>query len=150
MKSVKFLSLILMCATSSLALILPAIGVVSFPRQLIDPSASHTLQTTSLQPVNAIPQNGVAILPGGSWPPPGSNNTPGLPGPGGFPISAPAPNMDGFPPSLTTNSSSESGGQLPTTTVNKMGMGLWLVLLSTWLLALFVWGIAPSPTPNRR
>jgi hypothetical protein len=58
--------------------------------------------------------------------------------------------MDGFPPSLTTNSSSESGGQLPTTTVNKMGMGLWLVLLSTWLLALFVWGIAPSPTPNRR
>lgn len=128
MKSIKFLSLILMCATSSLALILPAFGVVSFPRQLTDRSAIQA--TGQTEPFS----NGL-ILPGQVI----------LPGQGSVAVSTPFPNSDGFPPSLETNALT------PKTSVNKMGMGLWLLLVSTWFLSLFVWTIAPVPGgPSKR
>lgn len=41
MKSMKFASLILLCATSLLALVLPALGVVSFPEQFISTNVEH-------------------------------------------------------------------------------------------------------------
>jgi hypothetical protein len=105
-----------MCATSSLALILPAFGVVSFPRQLTDHSAIQA--TGQTEPFS----NGLI-----------------LPGQGSVAVSTPFPNSDMFPPSL------ESNAPAPKSSVNKMGMGLWLLLVSTWFLSLFVWTIAPVP-----
>jgi hypothetical protein len=124
MKSIKFLSLILMCATSSLALILPAIGVVSFPRQLTDQSTQSAIQ--------AVGQT------------PGMENFSIPPGQPSFAVSAPYPNSEGMPPSLG------NAPLVPNTPVNKMGMGLWLLLVSTWFVSLFLWTIAPTPGPSKR
>jgi hypothetical protein len=122
MKSIKFFSLILMCATSSLALILPAIGIVSFPRQLTDHSTIQAMmgQTPSLEN-SSIPS-----------------------GQASFSVSAPYPNSEGMPPSLGNSP------MVPNNPVNKVGMGLWLLLVSTWFLSLFLWTIAPSPGPSKR
>jgi hypothetical protein len=113
-----------MCATSSLALILPAIGVVSFPRQLTDPSARSAIQ--------AVGQT------------PGMENYLAPSGQPSFAVSAPYLNSEGMPPSLG------NGPLVPNTPVNKMGMGLWLLLVSTWFVSLFLWTIAPSPGASKR
>jgi hypothetical protein len=121
MKSIKFFSLILMCATSCLALVLPAIGVVSFPRQLTDHSAFQSMDQS-----------------------PGLENSSILPGQPTFAVSASYPNSEGIPPSL--------GNSLlvPNAPVNKMGMGLWLLLVSTWFVSLFLWTVSPSPGVSKR
>lgn len=110
-----------MCATSSLALILPAIGVVSFPRQLTDQSVTQTIGQTQGMENISIP-----------------------PGQPSFAVSAPYPNSEGMPPSLG------NAPLVPATPVNKMGMGLWLLLVSTWFVSLFLWTIAPNPGPSKR
>jgi hypothetical protein len=121
MKSIKFFSLILMCATSSLALILPAIGVVSFPRQLTDHSTIQAMVQTPGLEKPSIPS-----------------------GQASFSVSAPYPNSEGMPPSLGNSP------MAPNNPVNKLGMGLWLLLVSTWFLSLFLWTIAPSPGTIKR
>jgi hypothetical protein len=121
MKSIKFLSLILMCATSSLALVLPAIGVVSFPRQLTDHSAFQSMDQAPRLESSSI-----------------------LPGQPSFAVSAPYPNSEGMPPSLGNSP------LVPNAAVNKMGMGLWLLLVSTWFVSLFLWTISPAPGASKR
>jgi len=136
MKSLKFLSLILMCATSSLGLLLPAVGVVKFPPPLANSAAEGAIPA-NLQAPSPNPATGIS--------PTYTAN--------GLPVSASA--NDAFlPPSLSGNStlpnptlpapdhlsffSPGAGGQ-------KLGTGLWLLLVPFWFLSLLLWTIAPNP-----
>lgn len=139
MQSIKFISLIVMCATSCLALLLPAVGVVPFPKQLSGIN-------TQLPPTNPSP-NGAFSNQNAS-----SNPMPGLP------ISA--PNVTGLPVSPTL-SSSNFGGLDPTqgtgTTISPstgieivskydtLGFGIWLLLVPIWIVSLVVWSVTPTP-----
>lgn len=149
MKSMKFASLILLCATSSLGLILPAIGVVSFPQQLIRQS---DLQQTSMTPGQAPITPGVWQPAQGSAPVPfaphGTSNQGGLPITTNLPAasSSSPPSLD--PQSLTqpTALSLNMQGDEP----NKIGTGLWLLLGPIWIASLIMWTIAPGPKTNKK
>lgn len=149
MKSMKFASLILLCATSSLALVLPALGVVSFPQQLIRQSdlqpTSMTAGPDPMQPGNWQPAQGSTSANFGSQ---------GIPGQGGLPIATtfpPAPASS--PPSLDPNGfaqPSHLAGNIPVDEPNKIGTGLWLLLGPIWIASLIMWTVAPGPKANKK
>lgn len=139
MQSIKFISLIVMCATSCLALLLPAVGVVPFPKQL---SGINTpLPPTNPSTIDAFGNQN-----------PTANTMPGLP------ISA--SNVAGLPVSPTLSSSNFAGGDaiqgtgnaIPPSTgieiVSKydtLGFGIWLLLVPIWIVSLVVWSVTPTP-----
>ncbi|AMV31212.1 hypothetical protein VN12_03775 [Pirellula sp. SH-Sr6A] len=150
MKSMKFASLILLCATSSLALILPALGVVSFPQQLI--KNSDLPSTMSPPGPDGVPPGGWQSAQGGlpiatSIP----NSSLGTPAPIAPPSLATQPRS---PPSLDPmahgHSTFEPNIVSDEKNPNKVGTGLWLLLGPVWLASLAMWTIAPGPKTGKK
>ena len=148
-KTMKFTGLILICATSCLALLLPAIGVVDFPDMSYagrtvaapagPPAAAQFLvnQSTGSQNQLLAAQNGNGWVPatfqqdllqGGNF---GGGST--LP-PSPFPAVEMSPTQT-KPQEIATNSPS----------TNKIRMGLWLLLGPVCLIGLAMWTFARNP-----
>ena len=146
----KFTGLILICATSCLALILPAIGVVQFPK-----SRDSQASTVSLPPTQAFPittQSGLGAAPTNqSW----SQTLP----PNGQPTSPFAATLPGSPNSqapITAQSPMDAAGQWNgapqgdgTSSTTKFGMGLWLLLAPVCLIGLAMWTFSPNPSGTK-
>ncbi|MFO0013108.1 MAG: hypothetical protein ACK553_10215 [Planctomycetota bacterium] len=126
----KFTGLILICAASSLALLLPALGVVKFPmvdsRQasagLVDPSMPQGLPVAA----TGLPVHANAGLP---------NAELGQPAAAG-PLSA------GPGPSSTGQGAFSLVG--PPWTKQKVGISAWLLLGPVLLLGLGLWTFGPN------
>lgn len=142
----KFTGLVLICATSCLALILPAIGVVHFPKaQLSATSDSISASSTASVPVTArIAPNPIPIsTPWTQATPqqeikPSLNGMPNSPFPGStFPPAA-------LPqPELTHRAPLAPDAAIPS---NKLGMGIWLLLAPVCLIGLAMWSFSPNPS----
>jgi hypothetical protein len=154
----KFTGLILICASSCLALILPAIGVVQFPK---------TTQTQPFiaQPLTALPPTFQTSAPFSA------TNSPGMPQ-SDFPSSSqwtqsspqrdflpnsPNPTTSPFPTPLPQQSEVQAQSlvdlNLPETsapTGQKFGMGVWLLLAPVCLIGLALWTFSPNPSGGRR
>ncbi|MFN7877772.1 MAG: hypothetical protein ACK5PB_20805 [Pirellula sp.] len=154
MQSIKFISLIIICATSCLALILPAVGVVPFPREL---SGAGSPAANSLPNGADVTGNGAlsaSQTPGsGPWGVEmGSQNhsggsVPGLPvsinGLGGFQSS---PTLAGTEqPTGADQSSLQAVVEHGISKYDSLGFGIWLLLVPIWLASLLVWSITPTP-----
>ena len=131
----KFTGLILICATSCLALILPAVGVVQFPKASEPLYADTRLASSQGWPVST--QSGMGSSPNNlSWTPsmpPGPTSHP--------PLTSQAPlvadrQFDDRVPQL--DGTANSGGTL--------GMGIWFMLVSVCLIGLAMWTFAPNPS----
>lgn len=162
MQSIKFMSLIVICATSCLALLLPAIGVVPFPSQL---SGVHSHASANPGGAGEF-ASGVAgqggSMPGADpWVNGGIN--PGLSQSGvgegtmsGLPVSTSVSQNFSSSPTLSGSESQLPGNYLNSAATGQMGaegalsrydtvgFGIWLLLVPIWLMALVVWSIAPS------
>jgi hypothetical protein len=145
-QNMKFAGLILICASSSLALLLPALGVVKFPLQS-NPSSSNASWTTSAQAsppgaaVSSDPQGILAgSLLGSNLPPPIGNLQSGS--------STPSTNLGAnTDPSSSMDPPSIGLGKIPFTQIasQKLGLGVWLSLGPVILLGLGIWTLAPAP-----
>ncbi len=145
----KFTGLILICASSCLALILPAIGAIQFPKLN---QTTHSTTATGEIPSSFpfVVQNIPALNPNNSpWVQatsqrdflPNSNNITNSP----FPAAI-------FPPGSPTQTSLAASVS-PATPVadaapngNKLGMGIWLLLAPVCLIGLAMWTFSPNPT----
>ena len=156
----KFMGLILMCAASSMALLLPAMGVVKFP--VLDETTLQSLvgeaqiQATEL----AVGQTGEQF--GGQL----SNTLGNTLGDAknrdpqtsaGMLVAA---QVSGQPsnPEATGSQSKTSGstkteylGKIPFTQIGsqRVGLGVWLLLLPTILLGLAMWTFGSSPKSSK-
>jgi len=145
----KFTGLVLICATSCLALILPAIGVVHFPKvQLSTASGSNTAGPTASVPVttriapNPIPNSTpwTQATPQQEFKP-SLNGIPDSPFPGSPLLPAALPQPDLAPPaSLGADAEIAS---------NKFGMGIWLLLAPVCLIGLAMWSFSPNPSVTK-
>jgi len=144
----KFAGLILICASSSLALLLPALGVVKFPLQS-NPSSSNASWTTSPQAspsppgavVSSEPQGTlVGSLLGSNLPLPPGNLQSGSSTPSTTLGANTDPRSSMDPPSIGL-------GKIPFTQIasQKLGLGVWLSLGPVMLLGLGIWTLAPAP-----
>ena len=139
----KFTGLILICASSCLALILPAFGVVHFPKSSFtakNPTGTAVSTNSGLPPASSFPnafQGGNTqsanlagsfseILPGASLP---SRESP-------------------FPPSLSGNSESQIASN-SNRTLSKFGMGVWLLLGPVCLIGLGMWSFSRNPSSSK-
>lgn len=171
----KFWGLILICASSSLSLLLPALGLVKFPMQphpvgdatsaqwpnvppnLNTPSDGRIPNALGAQPTgmsndprNAGPWagNGIAALPSPSGPAPRESPT--------LPVSAPllprALGPNGSPANVASDPPSLALGKLPFTQVptQKVGLGIWLLLGPLMLLGLAIWTLSPGPRATNK
>ena len=140
-KKMKFTGLILICASSCLALILPAIGVVQFSKS--QQSIPGTMATDLPRSVPIMTQN----IPGSA-----QYNMPANPQRDVLPYSpntnstqaSPFPSAAMPPPSITQT-------DLPPGIVvapigNKFAMGIWLLLGPVCLLGLVLWTLSPNPS----
>ena len=150
MKSMKFASLILLCATSSLALVLPALGVVSFPQQLI--KNSDLPSTTSVPGPEGGPTGGWQPAQGGLPIATGFANSSLPPSATTAPPSFPSQSL--VPPSLDPRALNDPTLQQNSVGVeehpSKVGTGLWLLLGPIWLASLCMWTIAPGPKTGKK
>ena len=144
----KFTGLILICASFSLALILPAIGVVQFPR--IVRSAPASTFPTSVS---------TSAVPIATSQPEHANGT------GWSPASRPLGNYESilpsspFPPSMQTQPTNESQrpsmqqiksmAQDDNPAASKLGMGIWLLLGPVSLFGLALWTFSPNPSGTK-
>lgn len=124
---IKFTGLILICAASALALLLPALGVVKFPMVpgtvapgTVVPGISQVTETNSALPPT-IPQS----LP------------PGL---------MTGTNLAGNPTAGTDPAGTGSGPFLfgPPWTKQKLGLNVWLLLGPVLVIGLAMWTFAPN------
>ncbi|MFN7730867.1 MAG: hypothetical protein ACK5OB_03135 [Pirellula sp.] len=149
----KFWGLILICASSALALLLPALGVVRFPM-----GVSSAMAT----PSSAAPTPPMGAAVGNAADPPSLTSGPQWP----------QSMMNGdasasLPPSLNTVALGNQGaaaeatgsvanpgptndarlGRIPFTHVNsqKVGLGVWVCLIPVMLVGLGMWTFSPSP-----
>ena len=150
LKTMKFTGLILICASSCLALILPAIGVVHFPKRVL-PQSSETQSSTFPTSTPVSTPNG-----GGS---PQSN----------FPNSTQwtqaSPQRDFLPNSINAiqspfpaqqSTAATPAAPMEPATLNlsdgsppesqKFGMGVWLLLAPVCLIGLAMWTFSPNPS----
>ena len=156
----KFTGLILICATSCLALILPAIGVVQFPKASEPLYADTSLASSQGLPVST--QSGMGSSPTTlPWTPsmqPSSQQAshfqastmpPSLMPPNFMP-----PGPVSHPP-LTSQAPLAAAGQFndgvaqldgPANSGGKLGMGIWVMLLPVCLIGLAMWTFAPNPS----
>jgi hypothetical protein len=154
MQSIKFISLIVICATSCLALILPAVGVVPFPKELsgVRSPGADALPSGAIineNGANAGAQNSSL----GTWGAEvaGQNlagvSVPGLPvsttGVGGYQSS---PTLAGSElPGEVDPSGLQPGVADGISKYDSLGFGIWLLLVPIWLASLAVWSITPTP-----
>jgi hypothetical protein len=143
----KFTGLILICASSSLALILPAFGVVQFPKVPVAakfPSGSAVSTNAGLTPASSFPnafQGGNAhgtILPESL----SESLSETLPGANLPPRESP------FPPSLFGSSESQVANN-SNRTFSKFGMGAWLLLGPACLVGLGMWSFSRNPSSSK-
>ncbi len=136
----KFTGLILICATSCLALILPAIGVVEFPnvqRLQAEPNSSGFLANAATESSNR------------AWNPAANSSDLGA-NPGYYPnASAPATNPTSSPFSPTVTVTPTLASQAAASSSNKLGMGMWLLLAPVCMLGLALWTFAPNPSGSK-
>jgi hypothetical protein len=154
-KNMKFTGLILICATSCLALILPAIGVVQFPK-----NPESTFGPSSLSPSQGFPvmaQTGLGTTPTNQ---PWTQelpfaSQPNSPFPGSvLPPSSRLPTNPTTPPPFTSPTPKDAAGQMQgaqntdvnTASNNKLGLGLWLLLAPVCLVGLAMWTFSPNPS----
>jgi hypothetical protein len=159
MQSIKFISLIVICATSCLALLLPAVGVVPFPKEL---SGVRSPGADALP--NGVNVGGNGALSGGQSPiavpsmagpwgvESGSQNLAGVSVPG-LPVSTTG--VGGYQSSPTLAGSELPGGVDPSglqprvadgiSKYDSLGFGIWLLLVPIWFVSLVVWSITPTP-----
>lgn len=130
-KNMKFTGLILICASSCLALILPAIGVVQFPKS--QQSIAGTMANDIPKSVPVMTQN----MPG-----PPQYNMPANPQPDLLPYSI-VPNTNSM------QASPFPSAALPPSTGNKFAMGIWLLLGPVCLLGLIMWTLSPNPSGSK-
>ena len=147
----KFTGLILICATSCLALILPAIGVVQFPKSLPPGIGTHAADLPGTVPV--MTQNALGY---------DSNNVAwtttyrqrDLPP---YAVSSNPKGMQASPfPSAAFPSTTQTGlpnqampGIDVTPSGNKLAMGIWLLLGPVCLLGLALWTLSPNPSGSK-
>ncbi|MFN7738554.1 MAG: hypothetical protein ACK52S_10705 [Pirellula sp.] len=149
----KFTGLILICASSCLALLLPAIGLVKFP--ILPNQASGVAQASgSAQGVSGAP-GGLPVSAPNSTADLNSLAGIGAPTGGGTGISdGGGANPWGIPIGSTDPSPETLGalGKLPFTDIHtqKYGLGAWLLLGPMTLLGLALWTFAPRPSSSRR
>jgi len=140
----KFTGLILICASSCLALILPAIGVVQFPKA---PRSASQLPV-SLNLPSASPQQPQALITA-----PASNGTGWVPAsPPTMPLGQLPNAASPFPPSLQPQdlaqpSPTDQVGLVEKSTSSKLGVGIWLLLGPICLIGLALWTFSPNPSP---
>ncbi len=139
----KFTGLILICATSCLALILPAIGVVQFPKS--QESRTASVSTTLLQGFPVMTQGGMSTAQTTqTW-------TPGLPINGQpaspFPVATMPPVSSPMDVAGQLNGSPQVDGSAPPTT--KFGLGIWLLLAPVCLIGLAMWTFSPNPSSSK-
>jgi hypothetical protein len=156
----KFTGLILMCAASSLALLLPALGVVKFPvldNQIAagvapgsDPEQAAASSAASAAPYSAasarFPDGNRAGNSGGQSNGLG-NGDPGttaglLAAAQASAGSAPEGHLDG-----SQNPNRQRLGRLPFTEIpsQRLGLGVWLLLVPIQFLGLGMWTFGTSP-----
>jgi len=143
-ESMKFIGLILICASSCLALILPAIGVVQFPSEV----RSAKQLPISLNLPSESPQQPQALVAapasnGTGWEP----ATPSIMPPGQLPNAA-----SPFPPPLQPQVSAQPSPTdqvelVEKSSTSKLGMGVWLLLGPICLIGLALWSLSPNPSP---
>ena len=159
----KFTGLILICATSCLALILPAIGVVHFPKTSESLSAASSIASSQGLPVST--QSGMGFsptnLPWSQVLPPSSQQAlpPSSQQASPFQASTMPPSL--MPPGptsqppMTSQAAMDAAGQFNGSapqldgTANsggKLGMGVWLMLVPVCLIGLAMWTFAPNPS----
>jgi hypothetical protein len=140
----KFTGLILICASSCLALILPAIGVVQFPTA---PRSAKQLPV-SLNLPSESPQQAQALVAA-----PASNGTGWVPANPPIMQSGQLPNAASpFPPPLQPQDSAQPSptdqvGLVEKSSTSKLGMGVWLLLGPIILIGLALWTFSPNPSP---
>jgi hypothetical protein len=140
----KFTGLILICASSCLALILPAIGVVQFPKA---PRSAKQLNV-SLNLPSESPQQPQALIAA-----PASNGTGWVRANPSTTPSGQLPNaVSPFPPSLQPQDSAQSSptdqvGLVEKSSTSKLGVGIWLLLGPICLIGLALWTFSPNPSP---
>jgi hypothetical protein len=147
----KFIGLIVMCASSCLSLILPAFGLVQFPKGIgsvrshvyVSHTAStgHTQQPDLNRPMAQDRQSSMDVLPGtftSSTVPPANYFPPNN-----------QPLADAQPSTTTIYSPSQPGLETGPTGI-RLGMGLWLLLMPICLTGLVLWSIAPNPSAGKK
>ena len=152
MQSIKFISLIVICATSCLALILPAVGVVPFPKELSGAPAHAASALPASDPSfnnGGVPNSSAPIADpwGGGG---GNQNIAGVSVPG-LPVSTTGGAGYQSSPTLA-GSEIPFGGDSGTQPVaaggkskyDSLGFGIWLLLVPIWLVSLVVWSITPT------
>ncbi len=154
----KFTGLILICASSCLALILPAIGVVQFPKTMQPQSSlmqtsTFPTSTPTSTPVSAPSNAGSA-----------QSNFPNSPQ-----WTPASPQRDFLPNSLNSTTSPfpthQSSAATPTASIDqttpnlsdgspptgqKFGMGVWLLLAPVCLIGLAMWTFSPNPSGAKK
>jgi hypothetical protein len=136
-------------------LILPALGVVSFPQQLI--KNSDLPSSTSVPRPDGGPTGGWQPAQGGLPITTGFPNSPLPSSPTTAPssfhsqsVASPSP----APPSLDPLALNDPALQLNSVGVeehpSKVGTGLWLLLGPIWLASLGMWTIAPGPKTGKK
>ena len=129
----KFMGLILMCAASSMALLLPAMGVVKFPvlnQATIQGLIDETQGTTANIAENPDPQTSAGML-----------------------VAAQISGAPNTPEATESKGSIKTDylGKIPVTQIGsqRVGLGVWLLLLPTILLGLFMWTFGSSPKSSK-
>ena len=135
-KTMKFTGLILICATSCLALILPAIGVVQFPK--VQTSREQSIPSPASAPA-APPQ-----WSGQTWNPANPMASSNVMPNGSYPVSTNASQAYNPAPSISPLPSDSANDTAPA--VNKFGLGIWLLLVPVCLLGLAMWTFGPNPS----
>jgi len=128
----KFMGLILMCAASSMALLLPAMGVVKFP--VLDESTLQSLVGEAGDAENRDPQTSPGMLVAAQVSGQPSN-----------------PEATGLQRNTSGSTKTEYLGKIPFTQIGsqRVGLGVWLLLLPTILLGLAMWTFGSSPKSSK-
>lgn len=150
MQSIKFISLIVICATSCLALILPAVGVVPFPREL---SGVRSPSQNAMPNAANVGENGADTGGLGPWGVEFAGQNPAGVSGAGLPVSTTgisgyqsSPTLAGSEPPPGLDLSVVQAGTLDgVSNYDSLGFGIWLLLVPIWLGALAVWSITPTP-----
>ena len=139
----KFTGLILICASSCLALILPAFGVVHFPKSSVtakNPPGAAVSTNSGLPPASSFPN----AFQGG--------NTQSANLAGSFSEILPGANLPSrespFPPSLSGNSENQIANN-SNRTFSKFGLGVWLLLGPVCLIGLGMWSFSRNPSSSK-